>query len=67
MKNSAKFSFTRPTRADRLIESIHDRMPVILDERTAGDWMMVNEIFPRQLLHLSHALGSLLTFDQVSG
>jgi hypothetical protein len=27
------------TRANRLIEAIHDRMPVILDGRTAEDWM----------------------------
>lgn len=31
------------TRANSLIKSVHDRMPVILDERKAEDWMNSNE------------------------
>jgi putative SOS response-associated peptidase YedK len=32
-----------------LIEPIHDWMPVILDERTAEDWMNRNETEPSRL------------------
>jgi putative SOS response-associated peptidase YedK len=37
------------TRANRLIEPIHDRMPVILDERRAEDWMNPAEKDPFRL------------------
>jgi len=31
------------TRANRLLEPVHDRMPVILDQRAAEDWMNPSE------------------------
>ena len=37
------------TRANRLIEPIHDRMPVILDEGAADDWMNPGERDPLRL------------------
>ena len=37
------------TQANGLIRPIHGRMPVILDERTAEDWMNRNEAEPRRL------------------
>jgi len=40
------------TQANQLIRPIHDRMPVILDERTAEDWMNRNEADPRRLKRL---------------
>jgi putative SOS response-associated peptidase YedK len=40
------------TRANRLIEPIHDRMPVILDERRAEDWMNPAEKDPFRLKSL---------------
>ena len=40
------------TQANGLIKSIHDRMPVILDESAAEDWMNRNETEPRRLKRL---------------
>ena len=40
------------TKANGLIASIHDRMPVILDERAAEDWMNPNETEPKNLTSL---------------
>jgi len=40
------------TRANRLIEPFHDRMPVILDERTADDWINPGERDPLRLKSL---------------
>jgi putative SOS response-associated peptidase YedK len=40
------------TRANRLIEPIHDRMPVVLDERAAEDWMNSGERDPLRLKSL---------------
>jgi len=37
------------TKANRTIESIHDRMPVILDEKGAEDWMNPKESNPLRL------------------
>src|SRR5262249_18590577 len=37
------------TRANRLIEPVHDRMPVIFDERAAEDWMNPDEPDPLRL------------------
>jgi putative SOS response-associated peptidase YedK len=37
------------TIANELIKSIHDRMPVILNERAAEDWMNPNETNPQRL------------------
>ena len=37
------------TKANGLIAPIHDRMPVVLDERAAEDWMNANETEPRNL------------------
>jgi len=37
------------TGANRVIEPIHDRMPAILDERAAEDWMNPNESNPLRL------------------
>jgi putative SOS response-associated peptidase YedK len=38
--------------ANRLIEAIHDRMSVILDEPTAEDWMIPGERDPARLKSL---------------
>jgi putative SOS response-associated peptidase YedK len=38
--------------ANRLIREIHDRMPVILDERAAEDWMNPQEKEPLSLKRL---------------
>jgi hypothetical protein len=40
-------------KANRLIEPIHERMPVVLDERGAEDWMNPNESDPLRLKSLS--------------
>jgi putative SOS response-associated peptidase YedK len=40
------------TRANRLIEPIHDRMPVIFNERAAEDWMNPGERDPLRLKSL---------------
>jgi hypothetical protein len=40
------------TRGNQLIEPIHDRMPVILDERAAEDWMNPGERDQLQLKSL---------------
>ena len=40
------------TAANRTIERIHNRMPVILDEAGAADWMNLREPHPRSLKRL---------------
>jgi len=40
------------TVANELLEPIHDRMPVILNERAAEDWMNPNEAQPKRLKSL---------------
>jgi len=40
------------TGANELLKPIHDRMPVILDERSAEDWMNPNESAPDRLKKL---------------
>ena len=40
------------TAANRMIEPIHDRMPVVLDEAGADDWMNPREPDPRSLKRL---------------
>lgn len=40
------------TSANALLQPIHDRMPVILDERAAEDWMNANEAQPKHLKNL---------------
>lgn len=40
------------TQANGRIKSVHDRMPIILDEQTAEDWMNPNEAQPIRLRSL---------------
>jgi putative SOS response-associated peptidase YedK len=40
------------TSANRLLETIHNRMPVILDEAGAADWMNWRELEPLSLKRL---------------
>jgi putative SOS response-associated peptidase YedK len=40
------------TKGNRLIQPFHDRMPVILDDRAAEDWMNRNEAQPNKLKSL---------------
>jgi putative SOS response-associated peptidase YedK len=48
--NLSELTFTIVTcAADDLIREIHDRMPVILDERAAEDWMNPGEQDPLSL------------------
>jgi len=39
-------------RANALLGEVHDRMPVILDERAAEDWMNPRENDPKSLKRL---------------
>ena len=52
-KDRPELTFTIVTcAANALIAAIHDRMPVVLDERAAEDWMNPQERDPLSLKHL---------------